>query len=74
MRRNFCGPIEADFIYLAYSDIPEENIRSGIESAIHKGWIREKNNRSLLYLSARGLSEISSTIPKKILDARKLRK
>ena len=67
-RRNSCGPIEADFLFRAYSDIPDVNIELGIQSAIEKGWIRGEKNKALICLTARGHSEIRAFIQTKIPD------
>ena len=68
-RRNWRGPLDVESIYRRFSDIPNKEIAAGIRSLVAKGWLQEDNNRSLLYLTDRGLSEIRSSIPDRVLPA-----
>lgn len=68
-RGNWCGPLEADFIYRKFSDIPDEKIASSIRSLVAKGWLQEGEGHSRLYLTDRGLSKIRASIPDRLLPA-----
>jgi hypothetical protein len=68
-RRNWRSPLEVDSIYRRFSDIPDKEIAADIRSLVTKGCLQEDNNRSLLYLTEQGLSEIRSSIPDRVLPA-----
>jgi hypothetical protein len=62
LRRNRCGPVEADVIYQAYSDIPDKNIASSIRSLVNRGLLIEDKTGSQLFITDSGRSEIRSSI------------
>jgi hypothetical protein len=68
-RKNWRGPLDVESIYRRFSDIPDKEIAAGIRSLVTKGWLKEDSNRSLLYLTERGLSELRSSIPPRVLPA-----
>lgn len=67
-RKNRCGPLETDFIYRAFSDIPKKKIDSNIRSLVHRGWIQEDKDGLRLFLTDQGRSEIRAFIPAKLLS------
>lgn len=67
-RKNRCGPLEIDVIYRTFSDIPKDKINSNIRLLVDKGWIREDKDRSRLFLTDHGRSEVRSFIPANLLS------
>lgn len=65
--RKQCGPLDVDFIYRTFSDIPREMVAASIERLVVRGWLQQAKNKSQLYLTDQGLSKIRSVIPAKLL-------
>lgn len=66
-RRNQCGPLEVDFIYRTFADLPDEEIAANIRTLVERGWLQESENRLFLYLTDLGQAEIRAAIPDALL-------
>ena len=62
-----CGPVDTRLIYRTYVDLPSEKVAASIRSLVRKGWLRDEQNMTKLYLTDHGRSEIRSLIPAQLL-------
>jgi hypothetical protein len=62
-RRRTSGPLETEFIYCVFSDIPKEEIASNINTMVHRGWFDLDRSQSKVYLTNRGRDKIRTLVP-----------
>ena len=62
-RRDACEPLETNFVYRVFPDIPDEKIASSINTLVRRGWFDLDESQSRLYLTARGRSKIRKVVP-----------
>ncbi len=67
-RRNAGEPLETDFVYRVFPDIPNEKIASSIDALVHRGWLDWDESQSSLYLTARGRTKIRKVVPAALRD------
>jgi hypothetical protein len=67
-RRNACEPLETDFVYRVFPDIPNEKIASSINTLMRRGWFDLDESQSLIYLTTRGRSKIRKVVPAALRD------
>jgi hypothetical protein len=72
-RRNDCGPLEIDFVYQAFADIPDEEIALRLRDMANRGWLQVDARRSEIHLTVRGRSKIRAFIPTALLDTCKVK-
>lgn len=68
-RQGRCAPVDTDLIYRSYADLPLEKVAASLQALIDRGWLRQDQGQSKLYLTDRGRSEIRAFIPDRLLSA-----
>ena len=67
-RRNAGEPLETDFVYRVFPDIPNEKIASSIDALVQRGWFDRDESQSSVFLTARGRRKIRKAVPAALRD------
>ena len=62
LRSGSLGPYQTELIYEKFSDIPNENISTELESLQANGFVAMTSDKDGIYLTERGISQIEFLI------------